>query len=244
MIVLCTDYASQLYTGQVHARIANLDADIPIINAIDDLPAFDVDASAYLLHGLVKHYPKNCVIVGVVDPGVGGDRAPICFELEGRLFAGPDNGLFSRIIRDSLDVVEIYRISDIGMDVSKTFHGRDVFAPAAVKLLQNKDAMRKQPYNDCESIRIARDMPDNLMRVIYVDGFGNCMTGIQSDSLSSGAKLRVNGLSVSYAEKFCDVNPGEGFWYINSIDLAEIAVNCGTAVKQYNLKTGVVVSVS
>ncbi len=243
MIVLCTDYASEIYTGQVCARIASLAPDVSVINAVDDLPAFNVNACAYLLHALINHYPKNCVIVAVVDPGVGGERAAICFELGSRQFTGPDNGLFSRIIRDSLDDIKIFKIREDESEISKTFHGRDVFAPAAVQLLSDNDWMGKQPFKDSQSVRIATEIPDNLEQIIYIDSFGNCFTGISGNCISPTSKIAVGSVSLSYAEKFCDVSRGEGFWYINSIGLVEISVNCASASDQYSLQIGSAVSV-
>ena len=242
MIILCTDYLRQIYTGQVQSRIAQLDDRIPVINAIDDLPSFDTIASAFLLNALVDYYPENSVILGVVDPGVGGDRAPICFEYQSRQYIGPDNGLFSRILYDDSHAVEIFRICEMDTDISTTFHGRDLFAPAAVKLHQANDSLDKEMMTDSVTASLANQCPRNLEQVIYIDGYGNCMTGISGSSTSESSVIKIERLFIYHAEKFSDIAPGEIFWYVNSIGLVEIAVNQDSAADEYYLSVGTEVS--
>ncbi len=239
MIFLCTDYLRNLYSGQIQACIAGIDSQIPVINAIDDLPAFDIHASAYLLHALIRYYPEKSIILGIVDPGVGGDRSAICLGCENRMLVGPDNGLFSRIIQSTLESVQIFALPEPAEPISSTFHGRDLFAPAAVELLRSGgDCSAYRLLEDSETKRLAAQWPLNLNQVIYVDGFGNCVTGVSGASIDKQTLVHFGANSVSYAETFCALPPSEAFWHVNSIGLVEIAMNQGSAASRYNLCIG------
>ena len=243
MIIICTDYGSSIYTGQVIAKITSIAPQIPVINAIDDLPVFDAKASAYLLNALVRNLPETCIIVAVVDPSVGGERAPICFKHGSRWFLGPDNGLFSRIVRHTN--VDIFCI-DPGRcaGLSPTFHGRDLFGPAAAALSLDKNSLSKTKFKNSATVKFAQQWPDDLNEIIYIDSFGNGMSGISADSLCRESVLRVNGVEFKQAEKFCDVTLGDRFWYENSLGLVEVALNQDSAASKFGLLIGTPVSIA
>ena len=237
MIIICTDYGSTIYTGQVIAKITSIAPKIPVINAIDDLPVFNAKASAYLLNALVRNLPEPCIIVAVVDPTVGGERAPICFKHGSRWFIGPDNGLFSRIVRNT-DAL-IFRINlDKCADLSPTFHGRDIFGPAAAALSLDENSLSKTKFENSVTVKFAQRWPDDLSEIIYIDNFGNGMSGISAHSLYRESVLRVNGVEFKQAEKFCDVAPSDRFWYENSLGLAEVALNQDSAASKFGLRIG------
>ena len=237
MIIICTDYGSSIYTGQVIAKIASIAPQVPVINAIDDLPVFDAKASAYLLNALVRNLPETCIIVAVVDPSVGGERAPVCFKHGSRWFIGPDNGLFSRIVRHTNEV--IFRIDLDGCaGLSPTFHGRDLFGPAAAALSLDENSLSKTKIGNSATVKFSKQWPDDLNEIIYIDSFGNGMSGISAGSLCRESVLRVNGVEYKQAEKFCDVAPGDRFWYENSIGLVEFALNQDSAASKFGLRIG------
>ena len=214
-----------MYTSQVCARIASIDSSVTVINAIDDLPAFDVRSSAYLLNALVAHYPPSSVILGIVDPSVGSERQPICFKIGMRWHVGPDNGIFSRILLSTNEVPTIYRIAEIDANSSTTFHGRDIFAPAAAKLAQDEASLQVEIFDQSQSLMYSRDWPLELQEIVYIDSFGNCMTGVSGSSIQLSNTVTIRNTDFNYADKFSDVAIGQGFWYINSIGLVEIAAN-------------------
>lgn len=243
MIIICTDYGSSIYTGQVIAKITSIAPKIPVINAIDDLPVFNAKASAYLLNALVRNLPETCIIVAVVDPSVGGKRAPICFKHGSRWFIGPDNGLFSRIVRNA-DAL-IFRIDlDKCAGLSPTFHGRDLFGPAAAALSLDESSLSKTKLKNSATVKLAQRWPDNLNEIIYIDSFGNGMSGISAESLCQESVLRVNGVEFKRTEKFCDVAPGDRFWYENSLGLAEVALNQDSAASKFGLLIGTPISIT
>ncbi|HEX9770299.1 MAG TPA: SAM-dependent chlorinase/fluorinase, partial [Kiloniellales bacterium] len=99
MIVLFTDFGGGPYLGQMRAVFARRAPEVPVIELMTDAPAFDAKASAYLLAASAREFAKGDVFVCVVDPGVGGSRAPIVVEADGRWYVGPDNGLLVLVAR-------------------------------------------------------------------------------------------------------------------------------------------------
>ncbi len=244
MIVLCTDYGNSLYSGQVAAKIASISPQTTVIDLIDSLPAFNPQAAAYLLSALVSHLPTACIVLAVVDPGVGGERAPICFRHKSRWFLGPDNGLFSRILCSIETNVDIYRLlypSD--GPVSTTFHGRDVFAPAAASLANHERDLQVSEFRHSATEKPANEWHLDLAELIYFDHFGNAFTGIGAESMEPTDLVRAGNMDFSSARKFSDVEKGASFWYGNSIGLVELAVNQGSAKDTYNLEIGMPVDV-
>lgn len=234
-IVLATDYGpSGAYVGQLKSAIYGVVPDAKVIDLMHELPAMNPKASAYLLASLVEYIPEQSVVVCVVDPGVGSGRAPIVLEGDGYTFTGPDNGLLSVLSR-KLSGFELFEILLSDEPVSKTFHGRDIFAPVAAQIVSgSRPRLKPLPVTALEGA----GWPDNLDEIIHVDHFGNGLTGIRFHSSSSHQLLSVNGHGLRYAEAFHCVNKGEGFWYCNSNNLVEIAVNDGSAAEKYQLSIG------
>ena len=234
MVVLFTDYKCSLYTGQVIGAITALDPSINVINAVDDLPEFNVKSSAYLLKALINYYPKWSVILAIVDPGVGGNRLPICFKYDGRWFVGPDNGIFSKVLSNCDEQFSIYEINVLRKNISHTFHGRDVFAPMSAHLAKYNDvgSPRKQVQSS-QTLEFSDQWQGDLHEVVYIDGFGNCLTGISKDARLKSASIWVGNIEIRNANTFSDVRSGQAFWYFNSIGLLEIAVNQGSAADEF-----------
>ena len=240
MIVLFTDFGlSGPYTGQVKAVLHQLSAGVPIVDLFADLPAAKPKPAAYLLAAYAPWFPPGTVLMAVVDPGVGGARAAVVVEADGRFYVGPDNGLFELVLRraGALKTSEILWRPD---RLSASFHGRDLFAPVAARL-----AAGTLPADALRDARISRlsDWPDDLPEIVYIDGYGNAMTGLRAAILSEKTELAVSGRVLTRARTFSDAPPGAGFWYENSNGLAEIAVNAGRAASALGLAIGTPVSV-
>ena len=124
--------------------------------------------------------------------------------------------------------------------LSASFHGRDLFAPVAGQL-----ARGEYPTHDPRAPEIGRhaDWPDDLPEIVYVDRYGNAMTGLRGELLPREARLAVSGRALKHARTFSDVPAGEAFWYENSNGLAEIAVNAGRAADALQLAIGSPVAV-
>ncbi|WP_245644179.1 SAM hydrolase/SAM-dependent halogenase family protein [Magnetospirillum moscoviense] len=226
-IFLFTDYGvTGPYVGQVKAALLAQGFAGPVIDLMADAPAFDPKASAYLLAALLPRMPADAVGLCVVDPGVGGDRAALVVKADGRLLVGPDNGLFELAARRAA-TLGIWRIEWQPDELSATFHGRDLFAPVAADLAQGR---RPQTPWCSPTQRIDRgDWPNDWAVTIYVDGFGNVMTGLRGEAVAGDDVLVVNGHRLTAARTFSDLPPGQPFWYVNSVGLVELAVNGGRA---------------
>ncbi len=240
MIVLFTDFGlSGPYTGQVKAVLHQLSAGVPIVDLFADLPAAKPKPAAYLLAAYGPWFPLGTVLMAVVDPGVGGTRAAVVVEADGRSYVGPDNGLFEIVLRraGALKTSEILWRPD---RLSASFHARDLFAPVAARLAAGTlptDALR-----DAGVSRLS-DWPDDLPEIVYIDHYGNAVTGLRAAALPKKTGLAVGGWVLRRARTFSDVPPGTAFWYENSNGLAEIAANAGRADSALSLAIGTPVSV-
>lgn len=225
MIFLFTDFgAAGIYVGQVKAVLHEHAPRKSVIDLLHDAPAFNVKAGAHLLAALGPRLPRGSVTLAVVDPGVGGPREPVAVTAEGRWFVGPDNGLISVAAARSKRS-EAWRIGWRPAHLSASFHGRDLFAPVAAMLARgNRRAARLK-----SAALDVRFGSDDLPEVIYVDHFGNLVTGLRASVVPHSCKLRVNGRGISYARVFSEVGEGEVFWYENSLGLVEIAAHAASA---------------
>ncbi len=240
MIFLCTDFRNSLYTSQVISKILSVDSKIPVINAIDDLDSFNIRAAAYLVGAYAQYLPDSSVTLCVVDPGVGGPRAPIYFRIDSKFFIGPDNGILSIILanHESNSEVEIYRLNNSDPNASNTFHARDVFAPVAAEIFLNETRIRCMRFPDSLTFKRSQKWPSDLNEVIYIDGFGNCFIGIRGSSVQSYNTITIGNHQFTYAKTFCQVSESDGFWYVNSIGLLSIAANQNSAAKLFQIGIG------
>ena len=234
-IFLYTDFGSaDLYVGQVKAVLAREAPGVPVIDLASDLPAFAVEPAAHLLDALVPQIPEGSVTLAVVDPGVGGARAAVVVAADSRWFVGPDNGLLSVVAARARDRAS-WRIGWRPPGLSSSFHGRDLFAPVAAAIARDAfPADRVEPAAGLAVTLAAADLP----RIIYVDHYGNCLTGLRAGAIPREARLAVAGRSLAFARVFSDVSPGEAFWYENSLGLVELAANGASAAAQLGLEVG------
>ena len=241
MILLFTDFGhGGPYCGQMRAVLAREAPGIPVIDLMSNLPPFNAQAAAYLLAALCQEMPKEVVVVGVVDPGVGtAERQPVVVRVRERWFVGPGNGLFSVVARRA-GLAEVWRITWNPPRLSASFHGRDLFAPVAAMLARG-ELVPGEP--EATNAIGPQDWPDDLAELVYLDDFGNAMTGIRADTLDDGFALKVRGYEFRPARTFGEVADGEGFWYSNAIGLAEIAVNRASARDAFGLRVGDAVEV-
>lgn len=223
MIFFFTDFGAEgLYTGQMEAVIRQQLPDAPIISLLNNAPRGDPRRSAYLLAALGRQLPEGCVVLAVVDPGVGGERNAVALRADGRWYVGPDNGLLNGVAVQAR-MVE-WRIIDWRPErLSSSFHGRDVFAPIAARIARGDFGWAHHPSSGPDLTGWTGDLPE----IIYLDHFGNALSGWRHTPELDARVLSVNGFIISRATTFCSVPAGEPFWYANSLGLVEIAVNQG-----------------
>lgn len=242
MIVLFTDFGvAGPYVGQMQAVLARRAPGVPVITLFSDAPTHDPRAAAYLLAAYVEEFPPGAVFLCVVDPGVGGSRQAGFLKAADRWFVGPDNGLFEIVIRRGGEVSPWHQLTEMPAGASATFHGRDIFAPAAASLALGI----RPPFVEHPIDAVRRtEWPDDLADIVYVDAFGNAMTGVRADRVSADAVVEVNGTQLRRARTFSDVAAGTPFWYRNANGLLEVAVNLGRADGLLALKPGTPVKIS
>jgi S-adenosylmethionine hydrolase len=219
------------YLGQVEERLFHADPGIRVIHLVTDAPAFAPVEAGYLLAALAGHTGPG-VFLAVIDPGVGGERQPVVVQSGDHWLVGPDNGLFAALISHD-PAARLYSINYRPARMSATFHGRDLFAPVAGKLATGRfvalEPICRLSVNNC---------PEDLARIVYIDHYGNLMTGMRADKMNPGQQLLFAGLRLDHAGCFGDVAPGMPFWYENSLGLVEISVNRGSARQRFSATVG------
>lgn len=241
MIVLFSDFGLEgPYIGQVKAALLAHAPTVPVIDLFADAPAFDPMLSSYLLAAYADGFPPGTVFLAVVDPGVGSRRPCVVVEAAGRWFVGPGNGLFEIAVRRAEEKGASARwwvLEAVSDTASPSFHGRDVFAPLAAAVARGGGAPAGCRPDSGADLRQS-DWPDDLARVVYIDKFGNVMTGLRAAILTEKGDLSMDGKTLPHARTFSDVSPGDAFWYENGNGLAEIAVNQGRAPDLGGAKVG------
>jgi len=221
-----------------------------------DVPRHDIRAGAYLLWSAAPAFPPGTVHCAVVDPGVGGARAALAVASGGHVFVGPDNGLLIPAAR-RLGAPRVFRlIASPGGDtvVSSTFHGRDVFAPAAARLAAGEAVETiARPVDDFTDLvfpagrRRGRRLEGE---VLWVDPFGNLITtipgGLFADIAANGA-VRVHvgagSMTATVGKTFGAVPRGKAVAYVGSDGVVEVAINQGSAAALTEAVAGARVSI-
>jgi hypothetical protein len=236
MILMFTDFGGGgPYLGQMRLSIERHAPSVPVVELMSDLSPFNPRAAAYLLAALSPEIPPGSVLLGVVDPGVGTEsRRAVVMRAADRWYVGPGNGLFS-IVAQQHPPTQAWEITWRPSRLSDSFHGRDLFAPVAAMLARG-DEVPGDPA-DLSSVG-PQDWPDDLAEIVYMDAFGNAMTGLRASTVSAHQYLEVHGQRIASARTFAEVAPGVGLWYANGCGLVEIAVNQGRAQDQFGLHVG------
>jgi S-adenosyl-L-methionine hydrolase (adenosine-forming) len=242
MIVLFTDFGpAGPYLGQMQAVLAQEAPGVPAIDLFADAPSRDPRRAAYLLAAYGEWFPAGSVLLAVVDPGVGSARAPLAIEADGRHYVGPDNGLFELVLRRAVQA-RVWEIDWRPPNLSASFHGRDLFAPVAARL-----ARGEPPPGTARPLDAGRrpEWPDDLAEIVYIDHYGNAVTGLRAAQLPRDATLVLpTGQRIPRARTFSDMPPQAPLWYANANGLAEIAVNLGRADAALGLALGIAVAIA
>lgn len=238
MIVLFTDFGScDPYVGQVKAKLHEHAPAQAVVDLLHEVPDFNPHAGAHLLAALALGFAPGSVFLAVVDPGVGTPRDALVVLAGGHWFVGPDNGLLSVIAARHADT-RLWRIDWRPDHLSASFHGRDLFAPIAAAIARGEFPTDK--LAPLEKLGVEFDAGD-LARVIYIDHYGNAWTGVRG--VPTDARVSAAGEQFRHGESYGFVGKGEGFWFINSVGLLELAVNRGSAAATFGLAVGDAVQV-
>lgn len=250
-VFLFTDFGpGGPYLGQIHAVLAREAPAARVIDLLADAPRCNPRPAAYLLAALAALVPEGSILLAVVDPGVGDPgRVPVVARAQGRWLVGPGNGLFERATRTDPQRA-FWRITLAPARLSRTFHGRDLFAPVAARLARGElpaggpDDPPGEPFGEPMAPPPPPfPCPDDLYEVIYLDPYGNAMTGIEAGAVPSGAHLACQGIRFAPATTFAEVEPGAPLWYENSCGLVELALNQGSLAARLPVGIGAAVTV-
>jgi hypothetical protein len=203
---------------------------VTLVDVTHGIPAGDVAAGAYVLGRTWRAFPEGTVHFAVVDPGVGSDRRALAAEVAGHRFVGPDNGLLSRVL-----TAGAARVVALPVDAaaSPTFHGRDVFARAAARLLTAEPlAALGTLVSDPVLLpppRLERRGDVVVGEVVHVDRFGTLVTSVPGTAVAGGGTVRIGSRAVIVRTTFADVAPGTAVAFVGSGGTLEIAVRDGRA---------------
>jgi S-adenosyl-L-methionine hydrolase (adenosine-forming) len=234
-ITLLTDFGTA--DGYVAAMKGVIAAILPaaiIDDASHEIAPGDIRSAAWALAGYWRLYPPDTIHVVVVDPGVGGPRRALVARIDDRFFVGPDNGVLTPVLVDasSATLVEIDP-SLAGDVVSATFHGRDLFAPAAARLAGGVDPAVFGPtvfdpvmFDVPRAVRSDGGVEGVIM---HVDRFGNLITNIPAHWVDGTLRVCVSSREVPVGRTYADVEPGQPIALAGSRGLLEIAVREGSA---------------
>jgi len=233
MILLFTDFGAEgPYLGQMEAVLRLAAPGVAVVNLLSNAPPGQPRPASYLLAALAGQFPKGSVFLCVVDPGVGGERLPVALEADGRWFVGPDNGLLNTVAAQA-ETAAWHVITWRSGHLSASFHGRDLFAPVAARIvLGDCGGLERWGGPDLQA------WPADSASIVYFDHYGNAITGWRYREELAGKILQVAGLRIPQARTFGDQPAGALFWYRNSMDLVEIAVNLGRADTRLGLDLG------
>jgi len=239
---LLTDFGFDFAVASIKGVLLKEFPDAQIIDIDHSIEKFNLINAAFVIEKVYRFLPGNSIILCVVDPGVGTNRDILCIEVGSYRFVGPNNGIFHHLL--DKDGVKVYKIEqEVFNSESVTFHGRDIFAPAAVSLSRGDTSILTSISND-QIIRL-HGLGDQINSgvITYIDSFGNIKTNITvTENIYSqeNVKLLVNGQPyiIKFTRTFTDVEPGELLCYKGSNATLEIAVNLGSAKNALNAHVG------
>jgi S-adenosylmethionine hydrolase len=246
IITLLTDYGTaDSYVGEVKGVLRSLAPEAVVVDLAHDIAPGDIAAASYVLGRVWRTFPAGTVHLAVVDPGVGTRRRALAADVAGHRFVAPDNGLLSEVFAAAhADVVSL----PVPEVANRTFHGRDVFAPAAARLARGaalpelgagvSDLVHLPPR------RIRTEGRDLIGQVVHVDRFGTLVTNLPATAIAPGAAIRLGRHTVAVHATFGDVPSGSPVAFVGSAGTLEIAVRDGRAETVLGVARGAEVRVS
>lgn len=232
LVTLLSDFGSvDGYLAEVKGTLLSLAPGVQLVDITHDVPAGDIADAAYAIGRSWRRFPEGTIHLCVVDPGVGTTRRGLAVAAGGQFFVGPDNGLFSDVYtaKPPIRTISLQSVPGTG----PTFHGRDVFAPAAAALAMGKDigtlgTAIEDPVK-LPAAKLQRRGADLVGEVIHVDRFGTLVTNIPAGRIAAAAAVRLGVYDLPLRATFADVPAGDPVAFIGSGGTLEIAVRNGRA---------------
>lgn len=233
VVTLTTDFGlDDPFAGMMKGVIFRINPEAVVVDLTHQIPSFNIPVAAWVLRDCRRFFPAGSVHVAVVDPGVGSARKPILVEWRGHRFVGPDNGIFSFF----LDEGTVYHLTEARYflpEIEATFHGRDIFAPAAAHLSAGI-APEEMGRLTTDAVRLDLPVPSVEGRrvrgeVVYLDKFGNAVTNLEVPQGGGVREIMVGGWSLPLVECYSQRERGEAAAIRGSSGRIEIFVNQGNA---------------
>ena len=254
LITLITDFGTRdWFVGTMKGVIHGIASNATVIDLTHEIPPGDIRAAAFALAVSYRFFPIPTVHVAVVDPGVGSSRRALAVETEGHVFVGPDNGVLSWALRrEKIRGARFLENPDYFLKpISRTFHGRDIFAPVAAHLSCGV-SIKKLGAEARDFVRLDWPEPKQTARglrgeVIYIDRFGNAITNLEAASLPKRGPLEVvlTGKRLCPVAQFYQaVAPGRPVAVEGSSGFLELAINSGNAARSLGIQVGSAVLVA
>ncbi len=230
LITLLTDFGlSDHYVGAMKGVIYSICPEARIVDITHGVPVYAIGQAAYLLSQSWPYFPKGTIHVVVVDPGVGSARRPILVEAGEHFFVGPDNGLFTGVVR------HITAHQYFHHPVSRTFHGRDIFAPVAAHLANGVPVSNFGAA--IEDYQRAMPSGPNTGTILHIDHFGNIITSFRAADFAS-FHLKLGHRTIdTFAQNYADAPTGP-FLIEGSSGYWEISARQASAAELLNAKAG------
>jgi S-adenosylmethionine hydrolase len=252
IITLTTDFGlKDPYAAEMKAAILGICPRAVIVDITHEIAKFNIRTGAYVLSSAVPYFPTGTIHVAVVDPGVGTRRRPILIQTQQGCFIGPDNGLLI-LAAENQGMTSIHEITNPRLmlsRVSDTFHGRDVFAPAAAHLANGVHPEKFGPkISDAvkpEFTKVTQRKNALIGEVLHIDDFGNIITNIGEKEIASirtkgnvNVELPNQKLKLKFCKAYAETKRREPLALIGSHDYLEIAINQGNAAAKFKIKFG------
>lgn len=257
VIALLTDFGTKdHYAGTMKGVALGICPEATCVDITHDIPPHDILAGALELAASYKYFPPGTVFLAVVDPGVGSTRRPIAAEAGGFRFVAPDNGLLTLVFREAPPkrVVELTERRYARPTVSRTFEGRDRFAPAAAWLARGIDLSGLgRLLTSWQLLAVPEPVvggADIVAEVLRVDRFGNLVTNVDRrtfERFAEGGGIEITAGTQVVAKvvaTYADAAPGSLCALFGSSEHLEIAVNGGSAADRLALARGARISIS
>jgi S-adenosylmethionine hydrolase len=244
MITLSSDFGSPYPAAMKGVILQSTDAQL--IDVAHDFPRQDVRASAFWLREVLPYFPPAVHLV-VVDPGVGTDRKAVVVRTGSHAIVAPDNGVAIPAARELAGDVEVFEIH-VEDPASSTFHGRDVFAPAAARVHEiGVDALETDDGLTSIEAYESLSFPEPTLSeggasgtILAVDDFGNAITNVPGEAVAGefGGEIAVDGEKAPLRRSYAVVDPGQRLVTVGSHGNVELAVNQGRGSEAFGVESG------
>jgi S-adenosylmethionine hydrolase len=252
IITLTTDFGlKDPYVAEMKAVILSICPNAQIVDITHQIEKFNIRVGSYTLACATPYFPKGTIHVAVIDPSVGTKRRPLLIETEKDFFIGPDNGVLA-LAAKAQEIRHVYEISNRNFmlpKVSNTFHGRDIFAPAAAHIANGVPPSELGPEVEdivvSEFAKLVKKKNAVVGEVLHVDSFGNIITNFEEKELklmgisdTVNVKLKNRLLKLKLCKAYAETPPKQPLATIGSHNFLEIAINQGNAAEKFKAKTG------